>query len=120
MLGGKKVKYGGQTGIEVGTEVHFIHPETNATRAGVVERRDFTKVGDKKENSYGVRDFRSKKTFVVLQENVTIPPGHVQVGPPGQPILPVTPPGTPTASGRKRKTHKKKLRSKKRKTYTRR
>ena len=44
MLGGKKVKYGGQTGIEVGTEVHFIHPETNATRAGVVERRDFTKV----------------------------------------------------------------------------
>ena len=113
MLGGKKVKYGGQPGIEVGTLVQFPHPETGKTRAGIVERRDFTTLGDKTENTYLVRDFHTREKFVVRQEQVTVSP--VQ-----QPILPETPPGTPTASGRKRKTHKKKLRSKKRKTYTRR
>jgi hypothetical protein len=115
MLGGKKVKYGGQTGIPVNTDVHFTHPATgNKIRAGIVVRRDFTKLGpNEKENTYQVLDIETGKLFVVLQQHVTVSP--VQ-----QPILPKTPPSTPTASGRKRKTHKKKLRSKKRKTYTRR
>jgi hypothetical protein len=114
MLGGKKVKYGGQTGIPVKTDVHFTHPKTKMLRAGTVVRRDFTKLGpNEKENSYQVLDIETGELIVVLQPNVFIPS-------PGQPILPVTPPSTPTASGRKRKTHKKKLRSKKRKTYTRR
>ena len=116
MLGGKKVKYGGQTGIPVKTDVHFTHPAFgDKIRAGIVVRRDFTRLGpNEEENSYRVRDIDTGKFFVVSQENVTISP--VQ-----QPILSETPPGTPVAaSGRKRKTHKKKLRSKKRKTYTRR